>query len=111
MVSLADHKTEIRDLYAEALLAVRLRGIEGRPARELAVLATVAAVRERWETAAGAEDIRALLRVSDRAPFSMCPETVPFCAAGRQAAGEPLVDQHMNALLSQLDDAVRRRKV
>jgi hypothetical protein len=108
MPSLKEHTSAIRDVYAEALLSARLRGIEGLPAKRLALAEAVAAVNGRYGVAASEDEVRRLLRVSDRAPFSM---VMADAAPARARADEPAVDQRVHALLTELNATVRGAKV
>lgn len=105
MPSINEHMSKIRDLYADSLLSARLRGIEGMPAKHLALRETALAVQRTLGLSVNEDDLRRVLRVSDRAPFSMVMAEAPRADAA--GADEKVVDQRINALLSQLNDTVQ----
>lgn len=108
MSSVNEHIAQIRDTYAEALLSARLRGIEGMPAKHLALRETALFVQRSLGLPVTEDDLRRLLRVSNRAPFSMVMAEAPRGAG--MAGAEKVVDQRINALLSQLNDTVLSAK-
>jgi len=94
-----NRKSEIRDIYSEALLAERLRGVEGVPAKRSAVARTAAAVRDLMGITVSEADVRGLLHVDDRSPFRLAPVVEP-----RRL--EPVMDRRVAALLARLREAV-----
>lgn len=92
-------KTEIGEIYSEALLAQRLRGVEGVPAKRMALARTVEAVRVRWGVDLTETEIRGVLRIDDRSPFRLAPVVEP-----RRL--EPVMDRRVAALLAHLREAI-----
>lgn len=94
-----NRKTEIREIYFEALLAERLRGVEGVPAKRVAVARTTEVARSRLGLVVSEEEVRGLLRVDDTSPFRLAPVVEP-----RRPA--PVMNRRVAALLARLREAI-----
>lgn len=110
MTSIEHYASEIKDVYVEALLAARLKGIEGAPAKRLAAENATEAINQRHDVVFEVAEVMELLHIKGEAPFSLVLSRGARWSAPSKRDDGPVMDQRMLSLLSQLNDAVHTPK-